>query len=173
MSKQSYFKQFSLAKVQFNSIGPIDRTLSGATTPDQSGPGSDGNEGVLRIPQSSTISGTSPSDCLVSSEDTCWWGVGLAEKQSVYSTAPADRINSRETAIYFHQNPYTSDSKKDVRISIRYREKNFRFKFNSILDLVNSVCFVFTLNKLCFFFFFLPFYCISSVNCNKLYDKYY
>ena len=41
-------------------------TLSGATTPGQSGPGSNGNEGVLRIPQSHSITGTSPSDCLVS-----------------------------------------------------------------------------------------------------------
>ncbi len=40
--------------------------LSGATTPGQSGPGSNGNEGVLRIPQSSNTAGTSPSDCLVS-----------------------------------------------------------------------------------------------------------
>ena len=40
--------------------------LSGITTPDQSGPESNGNEGVLRIPQSSSITGTSPSDCLVS-----------------------------------------------------------------------------------------------------------
>ena len=40
--------------------------LSGATTSGQSGPGSDGNEGVLRIPQSSSTAGTSPSDCLVS-----------------------------------------------------------------------------------------------------------
>ena len=32
----------------------------------QSGPGSNGNEGVLRIPQSSSTAGTSPSDCLVS-----------------------------------------------------------------------------------------------------------
>ena len=32
----------------------------------QSGPGSDGNEGVLRIPQSSSTAETSPSDCLVS-----------------------------------------------------------------------------------------------------------
>ena len=39
--------------------------LSGATIPGQSGPGSNGNEGVLRIPQSSSITGTSPSDCLV------------------------------------------------------------------------------------------------------------
>ena len=40
---------------QFNSIRPIDRTLSGATTPGQNGPWSDGNEGVLCIPQSSSI----------------------------------------------------------------------------------------------------------------------
>ena len=41
-------------------------TLSGATTSEQCGPWSDGNEEVLRIPQSSSITGTSPSDCLVS-----------------------------------------------------------------------------------------------------------
>ena len=36
------------------------------TTPGQSGPGSNGNEAVLRIPQSPRITGTSPSDCFVS-----------------------------------------------------------------------------------------------------------
>ena len=40
--------------------------LSGAITPSQSGPGSDGNEGVLRISQSSSITGTPSSDCLMS-----------------------------------------------------------------------------------------------------------
>ena len=44
----------------------MDRALSGATTPGQSEPGSDGNKGVFRILQSSSITGTSPSDCLVS-----------------------------------------------------------------------------------------------------------
>ena len=57
--------QFNISK-QFSSIRPIGRTLSGATIPGQSGPGSDGNEGVLHIPQSSSITGTSPLDCLVS-----------------------------------------------------------------------------------------------------------
>ena len=52
--------------MQFSSIWPIDRALSGATTPGQSGPGSNGNEGVLYIPESSSITRTSPSDCLVS-----------------------------------------------------------------------------------------------------------
>ena len=63
MPKQFYFKQFSLVLVrclngktvpsqstQFNSTGPIDKTLSDATTPIQSGPESDGNKGVLHIP---------------------------------------------------------------------------------------------------------------------------
>ena len=40
--------------------------LPGVTIPGQSGPGSNGNEGVLHIPQSSSITGTSLSDCLVS-----------------------------------------------------------------------------------------------------------
>ena len=35
--------------MHFSSIWPIDRTLSGATTPGQSGPGSYGNEGVVCI----------------------------------------------------------------------------------------------------------------------------
>ena len=52
--------------MQFSSIWPIDKTLSGATTPGQSGPGRNGNEGVLHIPQSSSMTETSPSDCLVS-----------------------------------------------------------------------------------------------------------
>ena len=67
--------------------------LSGATTPGQSGPGSDGNEGVLHIPQSSSTAGTSPSDCLVSYPGHSFGGGGSypsAEVQSVYSTAPAD-----------------------------------------------------------------------------------
>ena len=60
--------------------------LSGATTPGQSGPGSDGNEEVLRIPQSSSIAGTSLSNCLV------LLGVSYpsAEVQSVYFSALAD-----------------------------------------------------------------------------------
>ena len=57
--------QFSIS-TRFSSIWPIKRIQSGATTPVQSKPGSDGIEGVLRIPQSSRIARTSPSDCLVS-----------------------------------------------------------------------------------------------------------
>ena len=46
--------QFNIS-TQFSSICPIDRTLSGATTPGQSELGSDGNKEVLHIPQSSRI----------------------------------------------------------------------------------------------------------------------
>ena len=41
-------------------------TLSGATTLSQSGPGSNGNERALCIPQSSSITEASPSDYLMS-----------------------------------------------------------------------------------------------------------
>ena len=50
--------------------GPYQVDLKAMSGPYQvdlkamSGPGSDGNEGVLHIPQSSSITGTLPSDCL-------------------------------------------------------------------------------------------------------------
>ena len=74
-----------------SSIWPIDRTLSGATTLDLSGPKSDANKGVLRIPQSFSITETLPSDCLVSYPGHLLGESYLsAEMQSEYSAAPAD-----------------------------------------------------------------------------------
>ena len=43
-----------------------DRILSGASTPGQSEPVNNDNEEILRFPQISSSTGTSPSDCLVS-----------------------------------------------------------------------------------------------------------
>ena len=63
-----------LISIQFSSIWSIDGTLSGATFPSQSGPGSNGNEGILCIPQSSSITEASPSDCLVSYPGHSFWG---------------------------------------------------------------------------------------------------
>ena len=82
--------QFSIS-MQFSSNWSIDRALSGATTPGQNEPGSDGNERVLLIPQSSCNTGTSSSDYLVSYQDTRlgWGSYSSAEVQSVYSTAPS------------------------------------------------------------------------------------
>ena len=81
----------SSISTQFCSIWHIDRTLSDATTPGQCRSESDGNERVLRIPQSSSFTGTSPLDCLVSYPGN-WFGKSYpsADVQSVYSTAPAD-----------------------------------------------------------------------------------
>ena len=76
-----------------NSIWPIDMTLSGATTPCKSGPGSDENEAVLCIPQSSSITVASPSDCLVSYAGHSFAEFNLSsEMQSVYSTTSADWV---------------------------------------------------------------------------------
>ena len=57
----------------FSSIWPIDRTLLGATTSSQCGPGSDGNKRVLCVPQHSSITEASPSDCLVSYPVQSFW----------------------------------------------------------------------------------------------------
>ena len=48
-------------------------TLSGATTPSQSGPGSNSNEEVLRIPQNSSITAGSPLGCLMSYPGHLLW----------------------------------------------------------------------------------------------------
>ena len=68
--------------------------LSGATTSYRSGPGNDSNEGVVRIAQSSSMSGASRSDCFVSypqrSLRECY---PSAEMQSVYFPVPSDWAN--------------------------------------------------------------------------------
>ena len=43
--------RFKYSKWLNSSIWPIDGSLTGTTTLGQSGPGSNGNEGVLHIPQ--------------------------------------------------------------------------------------------------------------------------
>ena len=75
-----------------SSIWSIDGTLSGATTPGQSESGSDGNERILCIPQSSSIVEASPADCLLSYPGHLSVGDGLThpvKMQLVYSTAAA------------------------------------------------------------------------------------
>ena len=104
-------------------IWPIDRTLSGATTLDQSEPGSDGNDGVLRIPQSSSITGASPLDCLMS-----YPGLYLgesytfAEMQSMYSIAPADRARlfNAKSCLHTHTDTHTHIVESDWLIYCFY-----------------------------------------------------
>ena len=71
-----------------DAAGVLDRILSGATTPGQSGPGSDGNEGVhspkFQIHCNLTIR-------LFSVISRTLFGGVFAGMQSMYSTAPSDR----------------------------------------------------------------------------------
>ena len=57
--------EFAVTAVWKELFSTIDWTQWGATTPELSEPGSDGNKRVLWIPQSSSITTTSLSDCLV------------------------------------------------------------------------------------------------------------
>ena len=82
--------QFSIS-TQFSSIWPIGRILSGATISDQSGFGSHHDKGALCIPQTSSITNTSLSDCFVSYlRHYSGKSYPTAETQSVYSTVQAD-----------------------------------------------------------------------------------
>ena len=78
-------KSFVFAVLLLNSsFWPMDRTLSGVTTLGQSRPRSNGNEGIFHIPQSFSITGASPSDCLK------LYPGHLLEMQSIYSSAPVN-----------------------------------------------------------------------------------
>ena len=85
-AKISYLLKHS--KSLNSSIWPINETLTGTTTADQTGSGKNGNGRVLHILQSSWTE-ASPSDVLVSGhlliESYSFVGI-----QSAYFTAPAD-----------------------------------------------------------------------------------
>ena len=73
------------------SIWPIDKTLSVASTLGQNEPRSNGNEGVLCIPQSSSIAEVSASDSLMSYPVfSLGKSCSSAEMQSVYFAALGD-----------------------------------------------------------------------------------
>ena len=113
VSIQHYFKQYSLAYVQFfvntplnakavlfqaiqlristlfSSTWSIDRTLSVATTPGRCEFWKDSKERVLHIPQRSSITEVSSSDCFVSClEHSLEESYPSVVIQSVYSTVP-------------------------------------------------------------------------------------
>ena len=89
--------------MQFSSFLPIDRTLSKAATPVQSGSGSNGNEGVLHIPQSSSITGTSPSYCLVSYSGHSGGGLPLCRDavSVLYSPSRLGKFDYKKIQNYF------------------------------------------------------------------------
>ena len=73
----------------------MDRTSSDATTLGQSGSGNNGNEGVLHSPQSSSITGASPSDCLVSYPEHSLVGVSCVCRDAVNAFCSPSRLGHR------------------------------------------------------------------------------
>ena len=92
ISKNSFYR-----RRQFSCLWLIDRTLSGAITPDDSEPGSYANKRVLRVAQSCSITEATASDCLVSypgySLESFYSSV---EVQSLYSAALTESASKKE-----------------------------------------------------------------------------
>ena len=91
MSEQFYFKQFSLVKIHslvlFDPVIGTDQVPISGSIQDHWWAWSDSNEWVLHIPQSSCITGTSPSVYSVFHLVHLLMGsYPVAEKKSVYST---------------------------------------------------------------------------------------
>ena len=86
------FQKIQLSmSTQFSSIWSIDMPLSDTTTSGLSRPENDSNKGILRIPQSSSISEASPPDCFVSYPgNSLRYSYPSAELESVYSAVPVD-----------------------------------------------------------------------------------
>ena len=87
---------FSIS-TQFSFIWPIDRTLSGATTPRQSGPGSDDNEEELQHYWNHTI-----RLFRVISRAHLGEILPLAEMQSVYFTVSVDWVTGHMLGETYH-----------------------------------------------------------------------
>ena len=74
-----------------SNVWSIDGILSDATTPGQSEPGSNGNERILHIPQSSKTEVSLSEDLMSYPGHLLWWESYLsAEIHSVYPSALAD-----------------------------------------------------------------------------------
>ena len=113
-----------------SSIWHINSTLSGTTTPGQSGPESNDNEGVLRISQGPGVSGSSPSDCLMSytGHSLARSSYSFAEMQWVYSTAPAYWV--RTFWVSFIHDLFTSIRTKGIQTYLNRNSNTVcRFQF--------------------------------------------
>ena len=80
---------------------PIDRNISGVTTPGQSWPRSDGNKGVLCIPQSSSVTGVLPSDFLCHILDIHWTSLTPQQRYSKCILQAKPTVLPRDWGISF------------------------------------------------------------------------
>ena len=107
------------------STWPIDRTLSGTTSPGQSRTGSNGNEGVLCNPQSSSITGASKSECFFSYSGKMLWGGDLPlcrDAISVFYTHNWLGLQQFGENFLIDNKDYKIDIVKKNEISSRYFE---------------------------------------------------
>ena len=81
--------QFSKS-LQFSSITAIDKSLSGATTPGQSWPGSDGNKWVPKAP---TLLELHHKIARCHIQNTHEGSYPFAEMQSLFSATPAEFVD--------------------------------------------------------------------------------
>ena len=127
-----YLFKLCLNVKQFDSTHRKD--LSGAINLGESRPETNGKEEVLRIHQTSNITRTSPSDCLMSYIEH---SLGVesypsAEKQSVYSTASGDWSVYLNGIIYIYIYIY-SNSIIIIIIVIISRKKKTIFGYITII----------------------------------------
>ena len=80
MIKEFYFNSVEHKSFVYTQLRCQTVLFDPLIEPYQSRPGSDGNEGVRRIPQSSSVTGASLSDCLMSYPGH-WFGSGLTPLQ--------------------------------------------------------------------------------------------
>ena len=138
-------------------FNPYLGLLSGATTPGQSQPGSHDNVGVLCIPQSSSIIGTSPLDFLVSYTGHSLDGVLPHCRKAVgvfYSPADWATWDSHKKMLLFKKGKKSETSVLKIESSILIHDKQnwlfvwsvFFFLF-SIYYIVNLFAVIFTTMK--------------------------
>ena len=135
--KHFYLKQFSQA-IQFSMplllFNPYIGPLSGASTPGQSGPGRNSSEGVLPIPQRLSITGTSPSDCLVSYPGQCGDRDEIINHiKSEYSNLAQKEYTTRHSRV---RNVMRSELRKKLE-KIDPKRKCYIHKLDSVWNALN------------------------------------
>ena len=114
--------------------------------PGQSGPGNNGNEGVLCIPQRPSITGASPSDCLVSYPEHSLGGL-----TPLYSTVPADWAINVLEIIHIFSGRQSLWKQRECLLGL-----NIISIYSSIILFSSTDIFPFVLFCFCFCFFFKP-----------------
>ena len=114
-------------------IWSIDETLRGTTTLDQSGPGSNGNEGLLHIPQSSKTE-ASPSDavCCHTQETSFIWSIDETLRGTTTLDQSGPGSNGNEGLLHIPQSSKTEASPSDA-VCCHTQETSFIWSIDETL----------------------------------------